>query len=252
MAPTENEPTTPARRRRRARAIALPSITAAVLSLLPSMGSAGAQSFLDPADPCPPGVEVVPAPVSDRDQIAPVHLLNVDCAFALGISIGIGTTPNTFGPGAMTTRGHMASFIVNALEAAGYDLPAPSNQGFTDIAGNPHEDNINRLAAADITLGVTPTMYQPGTFVPRDQMASFLVRSAEFAFEDSGFEAQEPSPFTDVPSANVHGGNIAAAFEVLGLTVGRTPETYGPKEPTRRDQMATFLVRLVDITLIVE
>jgi hypothetical protein len=216
------------------------------------MGTAGAQSFLDPADPCPPGVEVVPAPVSDRNEIAPVHVLNVDCAFVLGISIGMGTTPETFGPEAMTTRGHMASFIVRALDAAGYDLPAPTDQGFTDISGNAHEDNINRLAATDITLGVTPTTFQPGTFVPRDQMASFIVRAAEFAFEDSGFEAQEPSPFTDVPSANVHSGNIAAAFEILGLTQGHAPGSFGPEELTRRDQMATFLVRLADITLVVE
>lgn len=252
MAPADTATTTPTRRRRRARAVALPTIAAAVLSLVPLTGTASAESFIDPADPCPPGVEVVPAPVSDRDEIAPVHLLNVDCAFALGISIGQGTTPDTFGPESMTTRGHMASFIVRALEAAGYDLPAPTDQGFTDINGNAHEDNINRLAATDITLGVTPTTYQPETFVPRDQMASFLVRAAEFAFEDSGFEAQEPPPFTDVPAGNVHSDNIAAAFEVLGLTEGRTATTFAPNEPTRRDQMATFLVRLVDIILIVE
>ena len=50
----------------------------------------------------------------------------------------------------------MASFI-----ARGFDLPAATEDFFPDDEGNTHEDNINRVAAAGITVG-----FEDGTFGP--------------------------------------------------------------------------------------
>jgi len=154
----------------------------------------------------------------------------------------------------MTRRDQMASFIVRSLEAAGYDLPAPSDQGFGDIAGNVHEDNIEILAAIGVTEGTTDTTYTPAQFVRRDQMASFLVRAAEYAYEGADLEVgPEPVPaFADVPASNTHYDNVNTAALVIGVAEGRASGAYQPAEPVKRQQMASFLVRLVDMTLVVE
>jgi hypothetical protein len=106
--------------------MAVTASAAMCLTLVPA--TAGAQSFLDPADPCPPGVAVQAVPFTDRDQILEVHRANVDCASALGIARG--TQSGAYNPGSATDRGQMASFIVRSLQAGGYTLPAPTDQGF--------------------------------------------------------------------------------------------------------------------------
>jgi hypothetical protein len=229
------------------------------LTLVPTIGPAGAITFTDPNDRCLPGAEAPQAPVSDRDQISPVHVPSVDCIFAQGIAHGRGD--GTYDPKGMTRRDQMASFIVQALEAAGYTLPPVSDQGFTDIGGNAHEANIQRLAAAGITSGKTPTTYAPAELVKRDQMASFLVQAAEFAFAERSGTADGVGEilaplgamaFPDVPPANIHFDNVNTAALVLGLADGRSTGLYDPSEFVTREQMASFLVRLVDLTLIPE
>lgn len=214
---------------------------------------AGADTYIDPNDRCLPGAEAPPAPVADRDAISPVHTGSVDCVFADGISLGTGG--GTYDPQGMTRRDQMASFVVRSLEAAGYDLPAPSDQGFTDIAGNEHEDSINVLAEIGVTTGRTATTYVPAQFVRRDQMASFIVRALEWAYDEDGGIGigGEPTPaFQDVPRSNVHSVNVNVGARVVGLIAGKDEDTFAPAATVKREQMASFLVRLVDMTLIVE
>ncbi len=243
---------TPSRRRLR-RTAAVASVGLA-LTLVPTMGTAGAETFTDPNDRCLPGEEAPPAPFSDRDQISPVHLPSVDCIAAM--EIGNGQGDGTYNPKGMTRRDQMATFIVNSLRAAGYDLPPPAETDFTDIEGNVHADNIGILVATGITSGKTATTYAPDELVPRDQMASFLVQAVEYAFGEEGdnpFEPIEGVPaFDDVTRDNVHFENINAGALVLGLVDGVTQRQYNPNMLTAREQMASFLVRLVDFTLIVE
>lgn len=223
----------------------------ALTSLATFAGPAGAETFIDPDDRCLPGAEAPPAPASDRDEIAPVHVPSVDCAFAQGISVGTGD--GTYDPLGMTTRGQMASFIVRSLTAAGYDVPDAGDQGFDDIDGNEHEDNINRLAAIGVVQGKSATTYAPQELVRRDQMASFIVRAAGWGFDDETPEmfelGEEVPPFSDVAASNTHFGNINSGAQVVGLIAGTSATAYEPAAPVQRQQMASFLVRLVDFTL---
>ncbi|HET8776588.1 MAG TPA: S-layer homology domain-containing protein [Candidatus Limnocylindria bacterium] len=74
-------------------------------------------------------------------------------------------------PAAAVTREQMASFLVRAL-----GLPPTNVNYFADDAGSPHEDAINRLAAAGITNGCGPSVYCPTATVTREEMAAFLHR----------------------------------------------------------------------------
>jgi hypothetical protein len=85
-------------------------------------------------------------------------------------------------------------------------------------------------------------------------MASFMVQAAEYAFGDDEFlVGEEPVPaFEDVQPDNVHYDNVNSGALVLGLVSGKNETTFDPGMFTTREQMASFLVRLVDLTLIVE
>ena len=167
-----------------------------------------------------------------------VHVDGIDCAAYHEIALGY--ADGTYRPANGVRRDQMASFIVRTLDTAGHTLPSPDHS-FTDIAGNTHEQAIGQLAAADIVLGRTPTDYAPDRTVTRDQMASYLVRALEWA-HDTTYTAPK-SPFTDI-AGNTHEQAIDIAYD-LGLTTGRTETTYEPRIDVRRDQMATFLVRLL-------
>jgi hypothetical protein len=134
----------------------------------------------------------------------------------------------------------MASFVVRTLEAAGHTLPA-GDHDFTDIAGNAHDQAIGQLAAAGIVRGHTPSSYAPAGTVTRDQMASYLVRALDWALQTT--HTATDSPFTDI-AGNTHEQAIHTAYD-LGLTTGRTETTYDPRAGVRRDQMASFLIRLL-------
>ena len=86
--------------------------------------------------------------------------------------ITTGCTPTTFCPDGLVTRGQMAAFLERALA-----LPATAIDFFTDDETSIFEPSINRLAAAGITTGCTPTTFCPDGLVTRGQMAAFLHRA---------------------------------------------------------------------------
>ena len=145
-----------------------------------------------------------------------------------------GCTATTYCPADLVTRAQMASFLARAFE-----LPPATRDYFRDDAGSVHEDNINRIAYAEITLGVSPGIFDPGGLVTRAQMASFLARAL-------GLDPIDGNRFTDVDGT--HAGNIYAIAEE-GITLGcnAAGTRYCPNDPVRRDQMASFLARALDL-----
>jgi hypothetical protein len=135
----------------------------------------------------------------------------------------------------------MASFIARLIESAGVEFGAASDQGFTDVAGNVHADRINQLAAVGVVKGTTGTTYSPRQEVRRDQMASFLVRAYEFI--DAQDLERQPATFTDI-AGNTHQTNIEKAA-TAGFARGTSATTYSPADSVRRDQMGSFLARVL-------
>ena len=91
----------------------------------------------------------------------------------LEITVGCRTEPLRYCPDRAVNRGQMATFLVRAL-----DLPEAPSAGFADTSGV-HAHSINRLAAANITVGCRqdPLRYCPTKSVTRAQMATFLARA---------------------------------------------------------------------------
>lgn len=229
------------------RSLAVLAALVSVMALLPR-GPADAQvAPSDPVDACP--VEPPESGFADRSDIPTAHRANVDCAADFDIVAGF--EDNTYRPRLAVRRDQMASFIANTLDAAGVTLPAVQTDQFTDVPGsNAHADNVNRLAAAGIVEGgpldLGSTEYGPALRTRRDQMASFIIRAAGYAFaDDVDFFDEATQQFTDVPAGNVHFEKVNAAG-VNGLAQGVGDDLYAPRQETRRDQMASFVVRLLN------
>ena len=100
---------------------------------------------------------------------------------AAGITKGCNPpTNNHYCPNQVVTRGQMAAFLVRALHLT----DDGGGNTFTDDNGTVFEDDIAKLAAAQITKGCNPPTnnhYCPNDPVHRDQMASFLGRALGLA-----------------------------------------------------------------------
>jgi subtilisin family serine protease len=153
--------------------------------------------------------------------------------------------------------GTSSTVRVEATDAAGNEssggptgsvtTPASLSPGgsFTDDDGNVHEGTIEAIAAAGITLGCNPPVndrYCPEVAVTRGQMAAFLVRGLELSDDGGG------SGFVDVGDS-VFAEDIAR-LAAAGITLGCNPpvnDRYCPEDPVRRDEMASFLSRGLDL-----
>ncbi|MTV27237.1 S-layer homology domain-containing protein [Nitriliruptoraceae bacterium ZYF776] len=118
--------------------------------------------------------------------------------------------------------------------------------GFPDVAPvPPHGANIGCVAAFGIALGRADGTYGPRGDVRRDQMASFLARLLRIA----GVELPT-TPTTGFP--DVDGGPHATAIAQLadvGVVAGRSNGTFDPSGSVTRAQMASFLVRSLEVAL---
>ncbi|MGQ0607563.1 MAG: S-layer homology domain-containing protein [Chloroflexota bacterium] len=120
--------------------------------------------------------------------------------------------------------------------------PTPTTEStghpFTDIDGTQFENDIIWLYDEGITGGCTSTLFCPDSSVLRDQMASFLDRALS--------PPSTSTDFFDDDDGNIHEGAINR-LAAAGITGGCGTREYCPKDPVKRDQMASFLVRAFDL-----
>ena len=110
------------------------------------------------------------------DDTGSVFERDINQLAAAGIARGCNPPSNDrFCPTVAVTRSQMAAFLARAFE-----LPASDSDSFVDDEGSLFEGDINRLAAAGITMGCNPPTndrFCPQQAVTRAQMAAFLWRA---------------------------------------------------------------------------
>jgi hypothetical protein len=136
--------------------------------------------------------------------------------------------------GVVVVLATFAAFITTGPAAVAVGISG----AFTDDDASVHEADINGIAAAGITTGCGPGLYCPALPVTREQMATFLARALDL-------DAVSVGSFTDI-AGSIHAGNINA-IATAGITTGCTPTQFCPTQAVTRDQMATFLVRALDL-----
>ena len=196
---------------------------------------------------------------ADREEAREVHRPSIDCVDHADIANGQTVDgQRRYLPAEEVSRGQMASFVIQTLIAAGYEDELPSGEAteddpddFHDISDSVHRERINQLSRIGVASGVEEGRYAPNRSISRQQMATFIVQATEWARNDD-VEA-DGDHFGDVAADNTHFDNINAGFE-QGLFSGtRAPEDsqprsgrFSPLPKVLRDQMASFLTRLLD------
>lgn len=112
--------------------------------------------------------------------------------------------------------------------------PTPSSATFSDTAGDPHEANIEKVAAAGIAEGYPDGTFRPNEHVSRGQMATFVAKGYELA-------AAASAGFDDT-AGTTHEASIDA-IAAAGITAGCDADSYCPGALISRGQMAVFLAR---------
>jgi hypothetical protein len=110
----------------------------------------------------------------------------IEALAALGIIDG--RDDGTFGPGEPLSRGQFAQVIVRAISYAdtfSIDGPLPvappdTTELFADVTGTAFEADIGKLVQARITIGAEPGLFLPAATITRGQMATFIMRSADY------------------------------------------------------------------------
>lgn len=114
----------------------------------------------------------LPASTTDvfTDDETSAHEADINALAAAGVTQGCG--PGRFCPTISVSRQEMASFLARAFE-----LGSTPTDFFDDDPGSLHEQDINALAEAGVTLGCATRLFCPFDEVRRDHMAAFLHRA---------------------------------------------------------------------------
>lgn len=173
------------------------------------------------------------------DDDGNVHEANIELIATETITVGCDASGTLYCPAGNVTRGQMAAFIVRALGLVN------TNTGnvFTDDDGSNFEDDIEAMQAAGITLGCNAagTEFCPNDNISRGQMAAFLSRAFNYTDVGAGdfFTDDDGSTFeTDIDMIREKG--ITLGCDTSGIL-------YCPTDPVRRDQMASFLARALNL-----
>ena len=200
---------------------------------LPPGGGGGSGGLAEDEEEAAEEAEPGPGGFTDVSE-GSIHGENIATLVDTGITQGCDS--GRFCPTVPVTREQMATFLVRALE-----LPTSDAVQFDDVgAGSTHAANIQALADAGITLGCDAGRFCPRQSVERAQMATFLTRG--LALEP----APSPLGFVDVGDDHRHVAGIGSVASA-GISEGCGDGRFCPEQPVTRQQMATFLVRALDL-----
>ena len=147
-----------------------------------------------------------------------------------------GRPDGTYAPAEGVTRAQLASFLGRAADVE----PATGDTDFPDVpAGHTHAGYIQALADAGIIAGYDDGTFRPSQVVRRDQAAALIARWLEL-------EPVTTDRFTDI-AGNVHRGHINALADAEVAYGTGDGSTYAPARTLRRDQIASFLHRGVQV-----
>jgi len=136
------------------------------------------------------------------------------------------------------------SVVATLLTASPSGLALEPGGSFIDDNGSIHEAAIEAIADAGITKGCNPaegnTRFCPKDAVTREQMATFLVRALGLPVGTASFVDVDGVHVADI-------GALAAAGITKGCNPAEGNTRFCPKDAVTREQMATFLVRALEL-----
>lgn len=174
----------------------------------------------------------------------------------LGENVGMGGDVESLHAAFMGSPDHRANLLNPAYDAVGVgvvwsdevphvvqvfmdSIVAPEiSPPFSDDEGSVHESDIIELYERGVTQGCAADLYCPDRAVTRGEMATFLVRAFDLP-------ASVIDGFSD-DAGSIHGSDINA-LAASGITKGCGPTEFCPERAVTRAEMATFLVRALEL-----
>lgn len=150
-----------------------------------------------------------------------------------------GITETTYGPNFNTTRCQMAALLYRISGSPSHNGMNP----FTDV----YEDEYYYDAVCwgyeiGVLKGVSETKYDPNTPITREQFAAMLYRlygEPEFVGDLNRFD--------DAHEASDYAIDALAWCTKVGIITGITPSTLDPRDDATRAQVATMLLRYMNL-----
>ena len=177
-----------------------------------------------------------------RDDDESVHLANIEQMVDWGITQGCGQ--DRFCPSRTVTRAQMAAFLYRSVTRL-YGVPDPAEAQLTDVGADVWYRSEAQWAAANGVMRVTDGAFNPQGSVTRADMAEMLVA----AFDHLSASPEFQDLFSDV--AGIPYATIQAMEGIYdaGVTTGcgTNPLRYCPTKEVTRAQMASFLVRAINL-----
>ncbi len=182
------------------------------------------------------------------DVAGTTHAANIERLANFDPPVLEGFGDETYGPGLDITRAQFASVAMRLLDqiadqADGLDpLPSVTSQAFDDVPpSNVHADNINRLAEAQILLGVTADRFDPGAPINRAQTATIVARLLG-GLADAGIADLQGVTVTGVvhDATDAAPGQIGPRLDGVTIAVDR-----GPIREVTTDAQGAFRLTLL-------
>ena len=182
------------------------------------------------------GTIIAPAPVPGCgfDDVDASNMFCAEIQWMLQQGITKGCGQGDFCPKQVVTRAQIASMFARALgltETGDVDH-------FTDDNGSVHEQDINRLAYAGITVGCGEKQFCPDEPMTRAQMASMFTRAFKLTL------GADIDRFTD-DDGSIHEQDINCLAEA-GITLGCGEKQFCPEGLMLREQLAAFFHRAMN------
>lgn len=146
-----------------------------------------------------------------------------------------GYEDGTFRPHNEITRGQAAKMLTLAL---GLSTKNQSDPKFKDVPrSNPYYSYIATLANAGIINGFSDRTFKPDEPITRGQMSKIITIGYKL-----GVSTKIKDHFIDVTSKTSNATYIQTLYD-LGITKGKTANTFEPFSTVTRAQLATFIWR---------
>ena len=178
------------------------------------------------------------APYTDVYPLS-THAFDIDCLHWRNV---ISDGPEFF-PTANLARWEMAQWLDTAIR---WTQSRYGNQPstFLDTANVPSRESIEALRQVGVTKGATVDLFDPHGAIPRWQMALFITRSIEAA--GSQIPDAAVAPFADIDGETLEAQRAIAQLAATGITRGTSATTFSPASPVTKEQMASFVARMLE------
>ena len=165
-------------------------------------------------------------------------------SYAYKNSLMNGVNASRFAPDSTLNRAMMVTMLYRMTGS-----PAVSgNSVFSDVpSGKWYSDAVQWASVNGVVNGVGKHRFAPDTQITREQMASMMMRYAQFKQYSTGKSA-DLSAFNDAGSISSWALESMKWANAAGLINGRTASTIAPQDTANRAEAATILMRFCEMS----